>query len=100
MEQRPDEWLRPRWRLLSAEPAQLPPLYPQYQYVQASDVQPYFTLAESYTFGDRMFQTNQGPSFAAHQYIISGTSAISETSVFDAAEVPLPAASLAVGAAE
>ena len=27
---------------------------PQYQYVQASDVQPYFTLAETYTFGDRM----------------------------------------------
>jgi len=39
---------------------------PQYQYVQASDVQPYFTLAETYTFGDRMFQTNQGPSFPAH----------------------------------
>ena len=71
------------------------PTYPQYQYVQASDVQPYFMLAEAYTFGDRMFQTNQGPSFAAHQYIISGTSAISETSVFDAAEVPLPASSLA-----
>src|SRR5205814_1359608 len=28
-----------------------------------------------YTFGDRMFQTNQGPSFPAHQFIISGTSA-------------------------
>ena len=53
------------------------PTDPQYQYVQASDVQPYFTLAETYTFGDRMFQTNQGPSFPAHQYIISGTSAIS-----------------------
>src|SRR5208337_2130094 len=35
----------------------------QYQYVQQSDVQPYFTMAETYTFGDRMFQTNQGPSF-------------------------------------
>jgi phospholipase C len=46
----------------------------EYQYVQASDVQPYFTLAETYTFGDRMFQTNQGPSFPAHQYILSGTS--------------------------
>jgi len=61
----------------------------QYQYVQASDVQPYFTLAETYTFGDRMFQTNQGPSFAAHLYIISGTSAISATSVIYAAEVPV-----------
>ncbi|MGC2365543.1 MAG: alkaline phosphatase family protein [Candidatus Sulfotelmatobacter sp.] len=51
-----------------------PPANPEYQYVQASDVQPYFTLAETYTFGDRMFQTNQGPSFPAHQYILSGTS--------------------------
>jgi len=70
------------------------PAYAQYQYVQASDVQPYFTLAETYTFGDRMFQTNQGPSFAAHQYIISGTSAISEKSVIYAAEVPLLAQGL------
>jgi len=56
-------------------PASCPP-HPQYQYVQASDVQPYFTMAETYTFGDQMFQTNQGPSFPAHQYIISGTSAV------------------------
>ncbi|MGB6675439.1 MAG: alkaline phosphatase family protein [Terriglobales bacterium] len=48
---------------------------PEYRYVQASDVAPYFQLAETYTFGDRMFQTNQGPSFPAHQFIISGTSA-------------------------
>jgi len=47
---------------------------PQFKYVMPSDVQPYFKLAEQYTFGDRMFQTNQGPSMPAHQYIISGTS--------------------------
>jgi phospholipase C len=64
------------------------PPNPQYQYVQASDVQPYFALAETYTFGDRMFQTNQGPSFPAHQYIISGTSAISESSNFNVSENP------------
>jgi phospholipase C len=52
-----------------------PPPNPWFQYVQASDVAPYFQLAETYTFGDRMFQTNQGPSFPAHQFIISGTSA-------------------------
>jgi phospholipase C len=51
------------------------PPNPWYQYVQASDVGPYFQLAETYTFGDKMFQTNQGPSFPAHQFIISGTSA-------------------------
>jgi phospholipase C len=57
-------------------PLHLCPHYPQYQYVQPSDVQEYFTMAETYTFGDRMFQTNQGPSFPAHQYILSGTSAV------------------------
>jgi phospholipase C len=48
---------------------------PQFYSVQPQDVQPYFQLAETYTFGDHMFQTNQGPSFPAHQFIISGTSA-------------------------
>jgi len=47
----------------------------QFGYVDPADVQPYFQLAEQYTFADRMFQTNQGPSFPAHQFIISGTSA-------------------------
>src|SRR5882757_6249243 len=70
------------------------PANPWFQYVQASDVQAYFTLAETYTFGDRMFQTNQGPSFPAHQYIISGTSAISEKSIFDVSENPTNIADL------
>jgi phospholipase C len=47
---------------------------PQFKYVDPGFVGPYFQLAETYTFGDRMFQTNQGPSFPAHQYIIAGTS--------------------------
>ena len=53
---------------------------PHFKYVRASDVGPYFQLAEQYTFGDRMFQTNQGPSFPAHQFILSGTSAPTATS--------------------
>lgn len=57
-----------------------PPPNAQFMYVSAPDVQPYFQLAEQYTFGDRMFQTNQGPSFPAHQFIISGTSAPTATS--------------------
>ena len=44
-----------------------PPENPQFKYVKPSDLQPYFQLAEQYTFGDHMFQTNQGPSFPAHQ---------------------------------
>jgi len=60
-----------------------------YEYVQTSDVQPYLTMAETYTFGDMMFQTNEGPSFPAHQYILSGTSAISETSTVYVSDNPI-----------
>jgi phospholipase C len=31
-------------------------------------------MAERWTFGDRMFQTNTGPSFPAHLYLIAGQS--------------------------
>ena len=62
------------------------PPNPQFQYVNPSEVVPYFQLAERYTFGDRMFQSNQGPSFPAHQFIISGTSAPTATSNLFAAE--------------
>jgi phospholipase C len=55
-------------------------------YVNPSDVAPYFAIAEQYTFGDRMFQTNQGPSFPAHQFILAGTSAPTATSDLFAAE--------------
>ena len=74
--------------LVGCAPQPCPP-YPQYQYVQQSDVQPYWTMAETYTFGDRMFQTNEGPSFSAHMYILSGTSEISSTSTIAVAEVPV-----------
>jgi phospholipase C len=47
----------------------------QYSYVIKSEVQPYFDIATSYGFANYMFQTNQGPSFPAHQFILSGTSA-------------------------
>jgi phospholipase C len=66
-----------------------PPPNPQFLYVQASDVGPYFQLAEQYTFGDRMFQSNQGPSFPAHQFILSGTSAPTAASSLFAAENPV-----------
>jgi phospholipase C len=66
-----------------------PPPNPQYKYVRGQDMQPYFQLAEKYTFGDRMFQTNQGASFPAHQFIIAGTSAPTADSDLFAAENPL-----------
>jgi phospholipase C len=66
-----------------------PPANAQFMYVNPADVQPYFQMAEQYTFADRMFQTNQGPSFPAHQFIISGTSAPTATSNLFAAENPV-----------
>ena len=59
-----------------------------FTYVNPSDVQPYFTLAEQYTFADRMFETNEGPSFPAHQFLLSGTSAPTTGSPLFAAENP------------
>jgi phospholipase C len=36
---------------------------------------PYLTYAEQYGWANFMYQTNQGPSYPAHQFIFSGTSA-------------------------
>ncbi len=58
------------------------PPNPQFAYVNASDVTPYLEIAQHYGFANRMFQTNQGPSFPAHQFILSGTSQISATSPY------------------
>ncbi len=59
---------------------------PQFKYIEPSQLAPYFQIAEQYTFADRMFQTNEGASFPAHQFILSGTSAPSATSDLFAAE--------------
>lgn len=66
-----------------------PPPNAQFTYVPVTEAAPYFQMAETYTFGDRMFQTNQGPSFPAHQYILSGSSAQNtDTSPLYASENP------------
>jgi phospholipase C len=44
-------------------------------YVPENQVEPYFIMGERYTFGDRMFQSDTGPSFPAHLYLISGQGA-------------------------
>jgi phospholipase C len=44
-------------------------------YVPLDESKPYWDLAKQFTFGDRMFQSNSGPSFPAHLYLIAGTSA-------------------------
>jgi phospholipase C len=53
------------------------PVSPQFRYVDntSGTVTPYLELATQYGWANYMFQTNQGPSFPAHQYIFGGTSA-------------------------
>ena len=60
---------------------------PQFRYVDNSQGQlnPYLDLATQYGWANYMFQTNQGPSFPAHQYIFGGTSA--PTAADDAAGI-------------
>ena len=57
-----------------------PPL-PEFKYVDNSTgiLNPYLTLATQYGWANYMFQTNQGPSFPAHQFIFGGTSAPSQS---------------------
>jgi len=45
-----------------------------YSYIDPSETVPDWTLAKNFTLGDRMFQSNTGPSFVAHQYMIAGQS--------------------------
>ena len=66
------------------------PLHPQYAYVDNSDgtVTPYFDIALANGFANRMFQTNQGPSFPAHQFLFGGTSTPTVSSPLFASENP------------
>jgi hypothetical protein len=48
---------------------------PSYSFVQESDIEPYFEIATNYGFANYMFQTSQGASFSAHQFLFTGTSA-------------------------
>ena len=48
---------------------------PSYSYVPQTEVQPYFDIAMNYGWANYFFQTNEGPSFNAHQFLFSGTSA-------------------------
>ncbi|MBV8373589.1 MAG: hypothetical protein JOY69_10030 [Candidatus Eremiobacteraeota bacterium] len=49
--------------------------YP-YRYVNPTDIQPYWTLAQQYVLADAMFQTQGSGSFTAHQDLIAGGTAI------------------------
>ena len=51
------------------------PLQCVYAYVNPADVGPYLTIAQQYGWANYMFETNQGPTGPAHQFIFAGTSA-------------------------
>ena len=59
-----------------------------YGYVQRTQTWQYWEMAQSFTFADKLFQSNQGPSFPAHQYLISGTSTIGDHSKLKASDNP------------
>lgn len=50
---------------------------PQFRFVSNAGhiLDPYLELAHQYGWANYMFQTNQGPSFPAHQFLFGGTSA-------------------------
>jgi phospholipase C len=50
-----------------------------YQYVDPSQIQPYWTLAKRYVLPDHLFQTQGSGSFTAHQDLIAGATAINST---------------------
>lgn len=54
------------------------PLNCSYQYVDPTvtpTIYPYLYMAQNFGWANRMFQTNQGPSAPAHQFLFAGTSA-------------------------
>jgi len=59
------------------------PLAP-YAYVQQSDIEQYWTFAADYTLADQMYQSNTGPSYPAHQYLIAGQSENADENPSDA----------------
>jgi hypothetical protein len=62
---------------ISCGPAANCPSQPQFRFVSNRDgiLNPYLQMATQYGWANYMFQTNQGPSFPAHQFIFGGTSA-------------------------
>ena len=74
------------------------PQSPQFRFVSNAGriLRPYLLLARQYGWANYMFQTNQGPSFPAHQFLFGGTSA--PTASDDAAGI-FAAENMSAGAA-
>lgn len=72
----------------NSETCSVCPVDGAYAYVPRTEVSAYWQMAEDYTFADNAFQTNQGPSFPAHCYLLSGTCTQSNGASLIAAENP------------
>jgi phospholipase C len=48
--------------------------HPAYSYVDPATIPQYMQLASTYAFADEVLQSNEGPSFPAHLYLIAATS--------------------------
>ncbi|HTU83795.1 MAG TPA: alkaline phosphatase family protein [Candidatus Acidoferrales bacterium] len=60
-----------------------PHLATAYSYVPRAQIQPYWTMAREYGLADRTFESNNGPSYVSHQYMIAGESGnVDENPVF------------------
>ncbi len=57
-------------------------------YGPESELRPYHEMASRYAFADHMFETNQGPSFPAHLYIVSGSGTDPRLAPYDVAANP------------
>jgi phospholipase C len=47
--------------------------YPAYEYIEQSQIRPYWTIAKQYVLADAMFPTEFGGSFTAHLTLVAGT---------------------------
>jgi phospholipase C len=47
---------------------------PEYAHVPASELAPYYDIAQQYVLGDEMFSSTGNPTFEAHQYAIAAQS--------------------------
>jgi phospholipase C len=61
-------------------------VYTAYQYIEQSEIQPYWDMAQQYVLSDAMFPTEFGGSFTGHLTLIAGTDNLSPTK----AEVDFP----------
>jgi phospholipase C len=63
----------------------------EYTYIERSQVQPYWTMAQDYVLADAMFPTEFGGSFTAHLTLVAGTDDIGKGSQLGTeAEVNFP----------